>query len=105
MKSPRETALVKTVIEYLSLRGWLSWRNNTGRLKVGQRLVSFGRVGSGDVFAVRDGVFLSVECKMPGRQPTEHQREWIDSVNRHGGMAMVVRSIEDLIRVVEGIEA
>jgi hypothetical protein len=126
VKKPREGDLVRAVMKFLRDTGWKVWRNNTGAVrKEGKgeaqsvrsgtrtfrvagkksRLVRFGKVGSGDVFALRRGAFLSVECKMPGNSPTPDQRLWMDDVNAHGGHAFVVRSVDDLVLALTGLSA
>lgn len=105
MRAPTETALVRAVIKCLGLHGWMAWRNNTGGLRIGKRLVRFGTLGSGDVFALKDGVFLSLECKMPGNTPTAHQQAWMELVSRSGGVGAVIRSLQELDELLTRLEA
>jgi hypothetical protein len=104
IRKPTETDLVRVVLDRLSLAGVLCWRNNSGALKVGRRIVRFGHPGSGDVFAVLPtnnpendvGQFVSIECKVGKNKPTVLQEEWARAVRAAGGVAVVVRSIQEL---------
>ena len=106
IRKPSETQIVKACLEYLRLRRIFCWRNNTGALPVGDRLVRFGRKGSGDVFALLPGGrFCSIEAKRPGNKPTAHQAAFAQEVRAAGGVALCVYSVgelEDLLRA-EGV--
>lgn len=101
--------LNNAVIEYFKTIGGMAWRNNTGafagqyRNKDGatrQRFIRFGQKGSGDVLALYRGVFFSIETKSERDRVRESQAEWMDEVSRHGGVAIVARSIDDVIEAV-----
>jgi hypothetical protein len=102
IKATTEGDILKQCLEYLHLRGWHAWRNNSGGRpwtdRTGKtRLMRFGAKGSGDILAVRDGVFLSLEVKKPGGKVSDDQKAWIDTIRRHGGLAFVVRSVDELM--------
>lgn len=88
-----------------SMEGILIWRNNTGVDTT--RGVRYGlAVGSADLIGIvrtASGVgrFLALEVKRPGERPTAEQRKWLAVVNRAGGVAVVVRSVEDAIKAIE----
>lgn len=99
----RESALVRAVLDYLTLRGVCHWRNNSGALKVGNRLVRFGTPGSADILAVlAGGRLLAIECKRRGQSLRQAQRAWLAAVEQAGGIACVARSLDDVMAVVEG---
>lgn len=50
----------------------------------------FGRAGTSDFNALRDGVFLAVETKFGGNKPTAMQIGYMHSITANGGMAFVV---------------
>ncbi len=105
MKAPRETDLVRAVLEYLALRRIPAWRANSGAMVVPgaggrKRFVRFnGARGCADVLGLLppSGRFLAVECKMPGRHPTADQQGFLDAVGAAGGLAIVVRDVADLV--------
>lgn len=45
-------------------------------------------------------VFLAIECKRRGQHPTDEQEAFIKQVQTHGGIAGVVRSLEDTHRLL-----
>jgi hypothetical protein len=49
----------------------------------------------------RQGVFLAVECKVPGGKTTESQRAFLDAVAAAGGLAVVVTSVKELEAALE----
>src|SRR3989344_5485347 len=95
-----EHAIQDQVFEYLAYSGFMVWRNNTGMIKQDykgkSRLVRFGKTGSGDLFAIKDGQFYSFEIKRPGNHPTEPQGRWMEDVRGHGGHAFVIHSLGEL---------
>jgi len=42
------------------------------------------------------GRFLAIECKRPGNKPTAEQDAFLDIVRQCGGIAVCVRSIDEL---------
>lgn len=114
MKAPSETQLVKACLEYLRLRGVMAWRNNSGATpykgKDGKgRFVRYGLKGSSDILGVipltvsgdgdrERGRFLGVEVKVPGKGPTEDQKQFLQNVTAAGGVALVVHSVDELKR-------
>src|SRR5262245_43864337 len=99
IKAPRESGLTRAVLQYLTLRGIVCWRNNTGALKVQNRFARFGAPGAADVLGLLPGGrLLAVEVKRPGGKTTGLQRAWLDMVGRAGALALVVISVDDLAR-------
>ncbi len=50
------------------------------------------------------GRFLGLECKLPGGRLTELQKRAIEKINRAGGVACRVESVEDVKRVIERVD-
>jgi hypothetical protein len=104
MKLPRplEREIQTQCLEYLRAAGVFAWRNNTGARPVGEgrgrRYLRFGTPGSSDVIGVLpDGRFLAVEVKRPGGGKVSlAQEDFLGRVTRAGGVALVVRSVDDL---------
>ena len=85
------------------------WRNNVGALRDGRgQLVSYGLCkGSSDLIGLRQvligpehlgqtlAVFTAIEVKAPGRRLREEQRSFLMQVERMGGLAAVVHSLEE----------
>ena len=112
-----EAQVQKTVLSYLRHHPRVAWchRMNTGAVTVPatettkKRFIRFAFPGCSDIIGqLRDGRFLAVECKRPvGRWPvTSEQAAFIEAVNGAGGVAGVVRSVEDaeaLLREAAGL--
>lgn len=100
--------LTAHILEYLTLRGVLCWRNNTGAYAVEalgsrRRFIRFGVRGSGDILAVLPGGrFLSIEVKVGRDELRDSQRLWMGSVRAAGGLAIVARCLEDVEQAIEG---
>ncbi len=99
-KRTPEGQVLRACLDYLALAKIRAWRNNTGALPdAAGRPVRFGLAGSSDILGVLPGGrFLSVEVKAPGGRTTALQDQFLAGITQAGGLALVVRSIEDLRR-------
>ena len=64
----------------------------------------YGTNGVPDIICCYKGRFLGLECKLPGGRLTELQKRAIEKINRAGGVACRVESMEDVKRVIERVE-
>lgn len=96
-------ALTHAIIDYINGIGGRAWRNNTGTRAMnytrkngtaGRSFLRFGEKGSGDVLAVRRGVFYSIEVKTGRDKLSDDQIRWMDEINANGGVAFEARSID-----------
>jgi len=96
-----ENDLVRAVGDFLTVKKVFWFRNNTGAFageyKGKTRFFRYGAKGSGDIFALHRGVFVSIECKSPGKVPTDAQVAWMKRVRHHGGMAQWIDNIDQFI--------
>lgn len=95
----REAVILESVMRYLRICRDVAWvrRINTGAARLKGFHVRFGFPGCSDIIGqLMDGRFLAVECKAADTKPTPEQQDFIDRVNRHGGLAGVARSIDDV---------
>jgi hypothetical protein len=102
-----EAVVLAACLEYLEAGGIFAWRNGSGRARFGSgasaRWVQFGIVGGADILGVLgDGRILAVETKSTSGRTTLAQDAFLDAIRGAGGVALVVRSLDDLI---EGLEA
>lgn len=109
-KAPRfivpESAILSASIKWLWANQCFVWRNNTGGMSksytrkdgsVSHSRVKFGLPGSADIIGVnRFGRFIAIECKREDGELTPLQERYRDQVIAHGGVYVVVRSIDDL---------
>ena len=101
-----EQKLVKACIDYLRYKGFLVLRNNSGRIFIYDngkiRAIRAGMAGSSDIIACSpDGRFFAIECKSKNGRLTESQKEFLQKVSELGGVALVVRNIDELIGYCE----
>ena len=99
----KEGEILKACLDYLALNGAFVWRNNTGALKDNtNRPVFFGKPGSSDIIGVLPGGrFIAVECKTLKGKLSEKQKVFLSTVNDMGGLALVARSVDDVIQAVK----
>ena len=64
----------------------------------------YGTNGVPDIICCYKGRFLGLECKRPGGRLTELQKRAIEKINRAGGIACRVESVEDVTRVIERVD-
>lgn len=106
---PTEADILRQCFQYLqTVRRYMVWRSSTGAARYTNRdgttrLMRFGPLGQPDILGVIPhlGRLLAVEIKRPGRSPTRAQADFLDRVNRSGGLAFCVHSLQELI---EGLQ-
>lgn len=98
LNKPKEREILKAILEYLTLKGYLCWRNNTGGFKNSKgHFFKFGLVGSGDILGLsRGGTFFSIEVKVPGKVPTPAQVQFMKDIIKNNGIAFVAYSVDDV---------
>ena len=64
----------------------------------------YGTNGVPDIICCYKGRFLGLECKLPGGRLTKLQKRTIEQINRAGGVACRVESVEDVNRVIERVD-
>lgn len=107
-KNMSEQQLVNECKSYLNSRGCFVWRNNSGVTrsfyKGRERMWRSGVRGASDIIGVfADGRFIAIECKVGYNKPTPHQTEFINEVKSRGGIAGVVKSLDELIVLIDPI--
>jgi len=98
-RGTREGPVLKAVGDYLMARHIPHYRINSGALKTERgQLVRFGAKGMSDYYAIGPaGISIWIECKRPvGGVLSEAQKEFLDCINRNGGIGIVVNSIDSL---------
>jgi len=112
----QETIIQRQIMLALSEAGCLVFRNETAGAWVGKvihkegnlvtlanaRMVTFGLcVGSSDIIGCDpEGRFIGAEVKTATGKPTPEQRNFIDNINRKGGIAGIVRSPLDALKLI-----
>jgi len=88
MKPQLEKEITKAIRGYLKLRQVFHW-------KVWQGLGS--HKGVADIIGIYNGKFLAIEVKTKKGKLSDHQRTFLQAVEDEGGIAIVARSVEDVI--------
>jgi hypothetical protein len=98
-----ESVIIQACLEYLRIYGAFVWRNNTGALRdKTDRPVFFGKPGSSDILGLLPGGrFIAVECKSQKGKLSEKQKDFLEAVEHLGGLAIVARSVDDVINAVK----
>jgi Holliday junction resolvase len=96
-----EKELQKQVEDYLRARGWFVWRSPHVPRRPGHN--SQGTKGEPDIKALKFGNFLAVETKSKGKKATDEQELFIAGIEAHGGRAVVVYELQDLVTIKGGL--
>lgn len=112
----KESNIQQDVRLALSQSGVVSFRNNSGAYEDERgRWVRYGvgQPGGSDLIGWRQivvtpdmvgkslAVFVAVEVKTPTGKATEAQMNFLDQVNKAGGIAGIVRSKEDALALLK----
>lgn len=63
----------------------------------------FQEVGIPDLLVCYQGLFIGLECKLPGEQPSPRQRVVLKRIESAGGYATAVTSIAEVETVLKRI--
>ena len=64
----------------------------------------YGSAGIPDIICCYKGHFLGLEAKLPGGRLTELQKRAIEKINRAGGIACRVESVDDVRAVIARVD-
>ena len=99
-----ETQIVKACLDYLHLKGIFAKRINTTGIynyKTGKYIFNPNTPrGMSDILVVIEGKAIFVECKRKGGKQNENQRAFDAEVRQAGAKYFIIRSVEDLIKVI-----
>ena len=92
-----ESDIVKAIMKYLkSVPQCFCWKEHGGM---------YGTAGIPDIIACINGHFFGFEVKTNVGKPTKLQEATIRKILAAGGTAVVVRSVDEVKAVVNGINA
>lgn len=99
-KSKAETEFVRQVRRYLSMRGILTVRVNSGVTVLGEgdsrRVFRGAEKGTSDILGCYAGRFFAIEAKVGKNKPTPEQERFMDDVRQAGGIAFAAWSLDDV---------
>lgn len=104
MKPLKESQIQHAILQYLAAKKVLAWKNTSVGIfnqKTGH-YIPVGRRGVSDICALtQKGKFIAIEVKNPkGGIVSEYQQSFLDDVTAHGGVAIVARSIDDVMKIL-----
>lgn len=83
-----EKTIVAAILKYLrGLPDCFCWKEHGGQ---------YGTAGIPDIICCIGGKFVAFEVKTATGKPTELQKIMIDKINKAGGLAVIVRSVDDV---------
>jgi Holliday junction resolvase len=88
-----ETHIKRAIRDYLEWHHWMV-------VTLWQGAMSYK--GLSDLFAIRDGRVVWVECKTPTGKLSSYQLEFQTRIKEHGGEYIVARSVEDIQHLGQG---
>jgi hypothetical protein len=94
----KENKVQSDILKHLKAKGILCWRNNNTAVydpKINGYRSFNGMKGVGDILAVHNGVFYSIECKANTNQSSD-QILFQKRLERAGGVYIVARNIADI---------
>lgn len=94
----KETPIMREIQIRMSQLGHRVFRNNVGLFTTnsGMKIKTGLCNGSSDLIGwTSRGFFLSIEVKTEGEKATPEQQEFLDIVNRHGGIGFIARSADE----------
>ena len=110
VQKPKITAnaLTQHTLRVLALKGYHAWRNNNAGVYDATKKVyraNSTTKGIPDILGYRksDARFLAVEIKAGKDRLTQEQADFIVSLQDAGGVAYVVRSIDDIEKLINEV--
>ena len=91
----RESQLILNIRKYLAtVPGCFYWKEHGGQ---------YGTAGIPDIIVCHKGKFIALEAKVGRNQPTRLQAATIELIRRAGGVAAVVRSVDEVKEIMQTI--
>lgn len=94
-----ETRIQKEILDWLTARHYLVWRNSNIPTRHRRNLVHQPS-GMPDIFFVFKGILFGIEVKTPTGKLSRQQRDWGDKLVINGGHYFVVTSLVQLIEAL-----
>jgi hypothetical protein len=108
LRARPEREIQKEILAYLqTVRSVVAWKNGTGSFRAvyngEERFVRIGKKGIADVLGIvaPRGRLLALEVKSLDGRMTPEQADFIMTVKRMGGIGGCVRSVQDVVQLLE----
>ena len=86
--SIKEADITKQIRDYLNYKHIFHWKQWQGPMSQPK--------GVSDIIGCINGKFFSIEVKVPGGLPTNHQINFMEAIRAAGGIAFVAYGIEEV---------
>lgn len=104
-KPSRSNALTQQILYYLRLKKCKAWRNNNGGIWDPTKKIfraNSSTPGISDIAGILPGGrALYIEVKVGKDKLSPDQVEFLDDVNKMGGLAFEARSVDDVIEKIK----
>ena len=97
----KESAIQRTIIDYLERMGFIVIRTNAGRIYHKGHMIRLAAKGTSDLVACSpEGRFWALEVKADA-PITQDQLDFLEKVRSKGGVAEIVRGVKDVRTVIK----
>jgi hypothetical protein len=110
IKTLTEHQIQSQILEWLKLKRYLHWRENSGGMRKGKHWIAFGGKGHPDIWVVRPKLrgypegYAETYCELTGievkdakGEQSRAQKEFQTQLEASGGRYLLVRSLQDAI--------
>ena len=94
----KEKEIQKAILDYLTLKRYFHWRNNSGAYKTEHSYIRYGAPGSPDIILIKNGFVWGIEVKTERGKLSVDQEAFRLALTEAGGTYLVARSLDDLQR-------
>lgn len=100
-KEVSEQDIQEAICEYLALKKYFFWRQNTmglfdSRKKIYRRMPRYAMNGVSDIILVHGGKIICLEVKRPGGSLSQSQKDFKDGLLKAEGQYYIVHSVFDV---------
>lgn len=102
MAKALEKEIQLAICDYLSLKRYFFWRQNTTAVfdpsqKVFRAMPKYSLNGVPDIILIHKGQFVGIEVKQPKGKQSDNQRIFENNCKKAGGQYHIVTSLDDII--------
>lgn len=92
----KEADIVRAILRYLKgVDGCFAWKEHGGM---------YGTAGIPDIIGCYRGLFFGLEVKTESGKPTKLQEATIRKIKKAGGIALVVRSVDEVKELLASLD-
>jgi Holliday junction resolvase len=96
MSTVKEQDIQAEIMNYIRSRGGIAIKQN--------EIGIYSEAGVPDIIVCYKGLFVAVETKRPKKKPTVIQQKYIDDINKNGGAATKLVSIEGAKKFLDWVD-